>query len=85
MSGFRGDSDGVQGCGDGFGLEHHAFAAAEGSVIDRAVTVVGKGAQIVDAYLDETLGERTAQDAVFKDAREEAGKDGDDLKAHTSR
>ena len=30
-------------------LEQHAFAAAEGPVIDRAVQIVGPGAQIVNA------------------------------------
>ncbi len=47
------------------------------------MAVVGECAQIVDAHLDEALGERTAQDAVLKDTREEAGEDGDDLEAHT--
>ena len=33
----------------GSGFEDHAFAAAEGAVVDGAVTVVGEGAEIVDA------------------------------------
>jgi len=48
------------------------------------MAVVGKVAQIVDAHLDQALGQRTAQDSVLEDAREEAGKDGDDLEAHNN-
>jgi nickel-dependent lactate racemase len=37
---------------DGLGLEDHALAAAEGAVVDGAVTVVGEGAEVVGADLD---------------------------------
>ncbi len=42
----------VEAVEDGFGLEDHAFAAAEGPVVDGAVAVVGKGAEVVGADVD---------------------------------
>ena len=77
------DAERGQGLGQRLGLQHHAFAAAEGAVVDGAMAVVGEVAQIVDAHLDQSFGQRAAQNAVLEDAGEEAGKDGDDLKAHT--
>ena len=49
---FGADAKVGQRLGEGLGLEHHAFAAAKGTVIDGAVTVVGEGAQIVHVDRD---------------------------------
>jgi hypothetical protein len=81
---FGFNSQGREAFCDGLGLENHAFAAPERTVVDGAMTVVGEGAQIVDGNLDEAFGESAAQDSIFEKAREEAGKDGDNLKPHRS-
>ena len=77
------DSQRCESFGDRFRFEHHAFATAEWAIIDGAVAVVGKVAQIVNADRYQTLGPRTAHDAVLKYPGKEAGKDGDNLETHT--
>ena len=66
----------------GSDFQHHALAAAEGPVVDGAVPVVGKRAQIVHRYTHQSLGLGAAEDAVLEEAGEESGKDGDDVEAH---
>ena len=82
--GFGFDSKGSEAFGDWLGLEDHAFAPAEGTVIDGAMTVVCEGAEIVDGNLDKAFCKGPAQDSILEEAREEAGEDGDDLKPHSS-
>ncbi len=67
------------------GLQHHAFAAAKGAVVHGAMPVMREGAQIVHAHFDQPLGHRPAQDPILEEPGEEAGKDGDDVKAHRLR
>ena len=55
--GLGGDAEGFDGFEDGLGLEDHAFAAAEGAVVDGAMAVVGEGAQVVGGDGD-LAGER---------------------------
>jgi hypothetical protein len=45
--------NGVEGGAPRLGLHDHSGAAAVGSVVDRAVTVVGVVAQVVHAELDQ--------------------------------
>jgi hypothetical protein len=47
------------------------------------MAVLREVAEIVDAHFDQALGESAAEDAVLEEAREEVGKDGYDLEAHT--
>ena len=82
---FRRDAERGEGFGEGFGFEHHAFTAAEGTIIDGAMAVVGEVAQIERFHRHQSLGLGAAHDAVLEDAGEEGWKDGDDVKAHTNR
>ena len=63
--------------GEGFrkrlGFEDHAFSAAEGTVVDGAVTVVGEGAEIVDVT-DTSLWHGHDDDACSKMPAKKAGK-----------
>ncbi len=66
----------------GCGLEDHAFAAAEGTVVYGAVAVVGEGAEVVRGDLDCAGGDGAAEDAVIEHAGEEVREDGEDVEAH---
>ncbi len=80
--GAWGELQGVEGVEDGAGLEDHAFATAEGAVVDGAVAVVGEGSEVVQVDAGGTGGEGSGEDAVAQEAFEEAGKDGEDVEAH---
>ena len=80
---LRLDTQRPQRLGKWSGLQHHALAAAERPVVHRAVPVMRKSAQIVDAHLDQSFGQRAAQDSILEDAGKEARKDSDNLKPHT--
>lgn len=80
--GFWGDAEGFDGFGKRFGLEDHAFAAAEGAIVNRAVTVVGEVAKIVAVDGDEAVGNGAAHDTVSEDAGKEFREDSDDIEAH---
>ena len=67
---------------DGLGLEDHAFAAAEGTVVHGAMAVVGEVAQVVGGDVDRAAGDGPAQDSVVERAGEEVGEDGEDVEAH---
>ena len=88
--GFCGEGQGLEAVEDGLGFEDHALAAAEGTVVDGAVTVVGKGAEVVDVGAGQAGAERArdhavAQDALVGEGAEEVGKDGEDVEAHRDR
>jgi hypothetical protein len=78
------DAEGGEGEGKRLGLEDHAFAAAEGAVVDGAVAVVGEGAEIVDMDGHQSFALGAAHDAVLEDALEEGGEDGDDVETHAA-
>jgi hypothetical protein len=63
-------------------LQHHSLAAAKRPVVHGAMAIVRKRPQIVDAHLDQPLGQRSAHDAVLENAGEESRKDSDDVEAH---
>ena len=77
--GFRRDVQRLDRGSQRLGLQHHAFAAAEGTVIDRAVTIMGEGAQIDRAYRRNPLPQSTRNDAVPQRAFKKIRKDGDDV------
>jgi len=79
---FGGDGEGFEAVEDGLGLEDHALAAAEGTVVDGAVAVVGEGAEVVGVGLCDAGAKGAGDDAVGERAGEEAGKDGEDVEAH---
>jgi hypothetical protein len=89
------EGEGFEGFVDGLGLEDHALAATEGTVVYGAVTVVGEGAEVVDVGAGEAGAEGSGDDAVAEDAlgldarggegAEELRKDGEDVEAHRSR
>src|SRR3990172_7021827 len=64
------------------GLEHHAFAAAEGPVVHRAVLVGRVVPQVVDADVDEPVLARPADDAVLERPLEELPENGKNVKNH---
>jgi hypothetical protein len=80
--GFWGDAEGLEALEDGLRLEDHAFAAAEGAVVDGAMAIMGEGAEVVSMGLCLTLAECALENAVVEGATEELGKDGDDVEAH---
>jgi hypothetical protein len=85
--GSGGDGEGFEALEDGLGLEDHAFAAAEGAVVDGAVTVVGEAAEVVDIDLGDAGAEGARDDAVAQDAgagggAEEFGEDGEEVEEH---
>jgi len=69
--------------GQRLGLEHHTFTAAERTIVDGAVSVVSKVAQVMGFNGHQSLGLGAAHNAVLKDAGKEAGEDGDDVELHT--
>ncbi len=74
--------DGFDGGEDGFGLEDHALAAAEGAVVHSAVAVVGPIAEVVDEDADEAGLAGACEDAAVEGAAEELGEDGEDVEGH---
>jgi hypothetical protein len=76
------EMEGFDAVEDGLGLEDHALPAAEGTVVDGAVAVVGEGAEILRVDLHETGTDGTGDDAVIERAGEEGGKDGEEIEAH---
>lgn len=74
---------------DGFGLEHHAFAAAEGTIVDGAMTVMREAAEIVGVDFGGAFAQATRDNAEIQHTRgcrvraaKEGGEDGDDVEAH---
>jgi hypothetical protein len=80
--GFWSDLERLDAVEDGFGLEHHAFAASEGAVVDGAVTVMREAAEVVDVRFREAFTEGTRDDSELKWTNKEVRKDGDDIEAH---
>ncbi len=93
--GFRGYGDGVEAFEDGLGFEDHAFAAAEGPVVDRAVAVMRECAEVVRVNAGALGAKGAFEDAVAEDAgagvtvagwgAEEIGKDGEDVEVHSEK
>ncbi len=48
--------DGLDGGKNGLALEDHAFSAAERTVVHGAMAIVGPGAEIVDADVEQAVG-----------------------------
>ena len=65
---LRRDAEGLEAVVDRPGFEHHAFAAAKGAVVDSAVPVVGEGAEVVGADIDEIGGDGALENAVIERA-----------------
>src|SRR6185312_7626286 len=63
-------------------LQYHPFAAAEWTVVNRAVTIVRERPQVMRPDFDRSVGNGAAQDAVIERPREEGWKDGGNLKTH---
>ena len=74
--------DGFDRIEDWFGLQHHAFAAAERAVVYCAVQIVGPLAQVVYLELERTELGGAGDDAVFERAIEEIRKDCEKVKLH---
>src|SRR5579863_4029919 len=74
--------DAFHGFKNGRRLQQHAFAAAEGTVVDGAVTVVRPVPEIVDLDLDKAGSRRVGHYAVFEGTVEEVGEDGQDAESH---
>ena len=55
-------------------FHHHALAAPEGTVIDGAMAVMRKAAEIVHVDLDEPVRKRALNDAVGENACKKSGK-----------
>src|SRR4051794_33582700 len=68
---------------DGFGLEYHALAAAERTVIDGAMAVMRERPQVVDPYVNEPSFARLAHNAVIQRSTKEVRKNRYDLKLHS--
>ena len=98
--GFGGEGERLEAVVDGLGFEDHAFAAAEGAVVDGAVAVVCEGAEVVGVDAGEAGAEGSLEDAVTEDAlagevvggraagggvAEEVGEDREDVEAHRGR
>ena len=66
---------------DWFRLQHHTFAAAEGSVIHGAVAVVGKRPQVVDDYFYQSRFTGAPDNSVIERSAEKVWKDGNDVAA----
>ncbi len=49
---------------DRLGLHHHPWPAAEGRVVDRAMTVVGPLAKIMHADIQESLADRPSEETL---------------------
>jgi hypothetical protein len=79
---FGCDAQRLDAIEDGFGLEHHAFAAAEGAVVDGAVTVMRKGAEVVGVRFRKAFTEGARDDSELKRTNKEVREDGDDVEAH---
>ena len=74
--------DAFHGFEDGRGFEQHAFAAAEGPIVDGAMPVVRPGAEVVDVDLDQAGFGGFGDDAVLEGALKEVGEDGEDAEDH---
>jgi riboflavin synthase len=68
------------GFDDRLGLQHHAGAAAERPIVDRAVPVAGEIAEIDDAGLDEAARPGDAEHADLEVGLDGLGKEGQDGK-----
>src|SRR5438128_7444188 len=84
---LRGIADGMaEKRFDGFkkrlGLEDHAFAAAEGTIINGFVAVFGELAQILNMNVDKTSFAGAANDSVIERAGKEFRKNSDEIEAH---
>jgi hypothetical protein len=67
---------------DRLGLEDHAFAAPEGTVIHGTVAVVREGAQVVGLDRNQASLDGATEDAVVKRAGKETGEDRNDVEGH---
>jgi hypothetical protein len=72
------------------GLEDHAFATTEGTVIHCAVAIVGECSEIMDLGAGEAGSERSryyamTQDALVGEGAEELREDGEDVELHKCR
>src|SRR5271157_1449643 len=74
--------DGFHGVEDGLRFEHHALAAAEGTVVDGLVTVHGPVAQIVNADVEQLGVLRALHHAVRERPLKELGEDRQHMKRH---
>jgi hypothetical protein len=75
-------TDGIKGFKQWFGAHDHAWAAAEGRIIDGAMAVVGVVAEIVNLDMGETRSLGTTDDACTKYGLEHFREDGDDVNFH---
>src|SRR5437899_7912653 len=63
------------------GLHDHALAATKRPVIHRAVTILGKLAQVLHVDLYQAAFLRPAHDAVVQRPREKLGENGDEVES----
>ncbi len=71
----RPDPELLQALEDRLRLQHHAFAAAEWTIVHRAMPVVRKGTQIVQRDLRQPELPRPPHDAVIERTAEKVGED----------
>jgi len=76
------DVEGFDALEDRLRFEDHAFAAAEGTVVDGAVTVVGPVAKVVGVDLGDAGAQGAFEHAVVERAFEESGEEGDEVESH---
>ena len=64
------------------GFEDHTFATAKRTVVDAAMLVFGKFAQVLNVYVDEFRLPGAPENSVIERAAEKFREDGDKVKAH---
>ena len=79
---FRRQQEGSECFGNRLRLQHHAFTAAKGAVVDCTVAIVCKRPQIVRVHRHQTLRLRALHNAVLKNAGKKVRKDGENIEAH---
>ena len=62
--GLGSEIEGLEALEDGLGLENHALATAEGTVVNGAVAVVGEGAEVVGVGAGEAGAQGARDDAM---------------------
>lgn len=70
------------GVKDRFGFEQHSLAAAEGTVVDGAMAVIGPLAEVMGMEFEQSGGGGFGDDAVVKGTAEEIRKDGENVELH---
>ncbi len=74
--------EGFHGGEQRLGFHHHAGPAAERLGVHGPMPILGEVSEIVDAQVDQPLGDRFAEQALAKRGLEQAGEDRDHVDTH---